>query len=182
MLFFIKSIFISFLNIFFLPINISKTLITTSAYFLFSFFLVKRRHTICSASYIYLSVSPSFLSICLYLLFYLSVSTFFFICLYLLFYLSLPSFLSVSTFFFYLSHLFYLSVSTFFLYLSLPSFYLKNNLSFLQQWFVSFFLTIVGFKWTFDKIKQMAKKKLWKLCFSTYYNFRKMDMKTDFGR
>ena len=62
---------------------------------------------------------------------FISVSTFFCICLYVLFYLSLPPFMSISTFFFiYLSHLLYL----------------KNDLSFLQPWFVSSFLTIMGFK------------------------------------
>ena len=149
MLFFIKSICISFLNIFFLPINISKTSITTSAYFLFSFFLYSGdTGFVLPLTFIYLSLLslPSFLS----------VSTFFFL------YLSLPSFLSVSTFFFYLSlpsflcvSPSFLSISTFFfLYLSLRSFlsistsfyvylyllfiylshllYLKNNLSFLQ--------------------------------------------------
>ena len=94
------------------------------------------------------------LFICLYVVFYLSVSTFFlsvctfsFICLYLLYYLFLPSFLSISTSFsICLYVLFYPSVSTFFfIYLShflyyLPHFfYLKNNLSFLQPRLVSFF-------------------------------------------
>ena len=126
MLFFIKSIIISFLNIFFLPINISKTLITTSAYFLFSFFVYSGDiEFVLPLTFIYLSLLslPSLFSICLYLLFSLSVSTFFFI------YLSLPSFLSVSTFFFfYLSLPSFLCVSPSFLYIStfffmcLPSF------------------------------------------------------------
>ena len=142
------------MNIFFLPINISKTLITTSAQFLISFFLYSGDiEFVLPLPFIYLSnllfylsllsflsVSPSFLFVSA---FFLSVSTFFFICLYLLFYLSLPPFISISTFFFiYLSHLLYL----------------KNNLSFLQPWFVSSFLTIMGFKWTFDMIKKWRKK------------------------
>ena len=86
-------------------------------------------------TFIYPSL-PSFLSvftfffICFYLLF-LSISTFFFICLYLLF-------LSISTFFFICLTFFFICLYLL-LCLSLPSFYLKNNLSFLQPWSVSFF-------------------------------------------
>ena len=121
MLFFIKSMFITFLNIFFLPINISKTLITTSAYFLFSFFLYSGEiEFVLPLTFIYLSLR--FFFICLYLLFYLSVSTFFFIRLYLFFYLSLSSFLSIClTFFFICLCLLFICFYLLF-YLSLPSF------------------------------------------------------------
>ena len=82
-------------------------------------------------------------------------------------YLSLPSFLSVSTFIFiylslpsffiYLYLLFYLSVSTFF-YIYLYLLFIWKIIFFSSTMICQFFLTIMGFKWTFDMIKNCEKK------------------------